>query len=215
MEMDHCHCHWMFDLIWPGLAGASHSSLPHRVRAASSPTLMLPAALLSRSLLARHLLSAALPQVDPAPVRKLKFSCTTTTTPALHPGTLRGTHGIPLVDPTRPAQVDGSSSTRIPQGGLGVHRICVLAPGSWLRPRARTRLQIQAWLYDPVCVRNVCTGSSHPLASHSFTPSLLPFPVPSLPPFLFVADIYSWCCESNVALHMSKSGVDSRRAPRL
>ncbi|KAJ7795753.1 hypothetical protein B0H14DRAFT_3888044 [Mycena olivaceomarginata] len=104
----------------------------------------------ARRLLTRHLLSAAAASrssptrkrcaVDPAPVRKLKFSCTIATTP-------RST-------------------------------------------QARFVLPIQARLYDAARARDVCTGSSHSLASHSFPPLLHSLSGSSSPSFSFA--VLAW-----------------------
>ncbi|KAJ7809560.1 hypothetical protein B0H14DRAFT_3481296 [Mycena olivaceomarginata] len=135
------------------------------------PTFTLPAALLSRSLLTRHLLSAALPQGQ---LHDHDYT-------ALHPGTLRGTHGTPLVDPTRPAQVDGSSSTHIPQGALETDRICVLTPDSGHTPPLGSRFKLD-------CTTLPAHAMSVPALAILFPPtpslpSFTPFPVPSFPPW--------------------------------
>ncbi|KAJ7809589.1 hypothetical protein B0H14DRAFT_2865824, partial [Mycena olivaceomarginata] len=83
---------------------------------------------------------------------------------ALHPGTLRGTHDI------LPTQVDGSSSTHLPQGALESHRICVriLIPDSGHTPPLSSRFKLD------------CTT----LPAHVVpAPAILLPPTPSLPSF--------------------------------
>jgi hypothetical protein len=101
---------------------------------------------------------------------------------ALHPGTLR-MHDIPPVNPIRPAQGDGSSSTHIPQGVLEIRRICVVNPHSGHTPALCSRFKL-----DCTTMRAHWRPMSVPARCILFppTPSLR-----FLPPSSFAA--LSWC----------------------
>jgi hypothetical protein len=161
------------------------------------PTFTLPAAaLLSHSLLTRHLLSAAAASrssptrqrcaVDPAPAHKLKFSCTTAR--AIQLPRAPSTHASHARSLRRP---DPTSSSEQPHAfrkafALEIHRLCVLVTAdSRLRP-CSGHTPVPASGFKLGCTTLLAHAMSVPAPAILFPPtpslpSFTPFPVPSLP----------------------------------
>jgi hypothetical protein len=153
-------------------ASALHSrSRPHFSHAA----FLLCAAVASRSSPTRKRCA-----VDPAPVHKFKFSCTTATTLRSIQARFAARTTFSPVDPTQPAQVDGSSSTHLPQGALEIHRICVriLIPDSGHTPPLSSRFKLDCTTLPA----HVVPAPAILLPPTPSLPSFTPFPVPPLPP---------------------------------